>query len=158
MRGGLRLVANIYVTASETVFSSSNNGQTFEHINDELSNYLEFLHIGHNGFLYGIRNDRLVKSIDPITGVRESHANGLIVKVYPNPARAFLKVEVESEAMQGAPYEIYIYDIFGRVMLKNEKYFKTDCLSIDISHLTAGYYLVEIRQNGKIYKSSFVKN
>jgi len=148
----------IYAAANEWVVYSLDNGLTFNRIEDDLSTTIEFLHIGSNGYLYGIRFNRIVKSIDPITEVGERHDIGKIVNTYPNPASTCLNVKINQNPWQDTSYEVHIYDITGKVVYKNEGYSNTDKFTMDVSLLTTGYYLVEIVQNNKIYKSSFVKN
>lgn len=148
----------IYAAASEGVVYSLDNGITFRRIEDELSSYLEYLHIGYNGYLYGTNQDKLVKSIDPITGVGGNYVKGIIGNAYPNPASTCLFVEVEPNSRLDDLYDIYIFDILGKIVYKNEKHFITDYISIDVSQLITGFYMLSIRQNDKIYKSSFVKN
>jgi hypothetical protein len=151
------LNGNIYAAANEGVVLSVDNGLTFNYIEDELSANIEFLHIASDGHLYGTRFNRIVKSIDPITGVGASYTNGITSKAYPSPASFYLYIEIP-EPRPSTIYELHIYDMFGKIVYENKACLNANPFYIDVSLLTAGYYLVEIRQNNKIYKSSFVKS
>lgn len=151
----------IYAAANEGVVYSLDNGLSFNQIEDNLSTTIEFLHIGSNGYLYGIRFNRIVKSIDPIiTGTSNLYYNRKtdLVITYPNPTYNILKVYLSSKSITDNFCKVYIYDVYGKVVYKNEDNFNSNCFSMDVSLFAAGYYLVVIRQNDKIYKSSFVKN
>ncbi|MDY0104120.1 MAG: T9SS type A sorting domain-containing protein [Lentimicrobium sp.] len=148
---------NIYAAANDGVVYSFDNGLTFNHIEGDLSANIEFLHIASDGHLYGTRFNRIVKSIDPITGVGASYTNGITSKAYPNPASFYLYIEIP-EPRPSTIYELHIYDMFGKIVYENKACLNANPFYIDVSLLTAGYYLVEIRQNDKIYKSSFVKS
>jgi hypothetical protein len=149
---------NIYAAANEGVVISSDNGLTFNYIEDDLSANIELLHFASSGHLYGVRSKSIVRSIDPITRVDASHTNRISVKSYPNPVGSFLNLEIMPETQVGTPYKLRIYDMFGKTVYDEEVHINTNYFSIDVSQLIAGYYLVEIRQNDKMYKSSFVKS
>jgi photosystem II stability/assembly factor-like uncharacterized protein len=148
----------IYAAANEGVVYSLDNGLTFNQIEDELSRYIEYLHISHNWFLYGTNQDKLVRSIDPITKVVETYESEKTVSTYPNPTNNFLTVKVEQKHWQNNPYEVHVYSITGKVVYKNKGRFESDHFLMNVSLLTSGYYLIEIKQRDYIYKSSFVKN
>lgn len=153
---------NIYAAANEGVVFSADNGLTFEQIEDELSATIEFLHISSDDHLYGIRFNRLVKSIYPIiTGTNENSNYGIneLVKTYPNPAHRILKIHLSSISNTDNFCEVFIYDIYGKLIFINKKAFLRDNyqLEIEISQLALGFYLIKIQHNGKLYNSSFIK-
>ena len=151
---------NIYAAANEGVVHSFDNGLTFDQIEDELSSTIEFLHIGSNCHLYGIRFNRIVKSIDPIiTGTNEHYHNGIyeLVKTYPNPVHNILKIYLSSKSNTDNFCEVFIYDIYGKLIYTNEKVSLRDYYQLDVSQLARGFYLIKIQQNGKLYNSSFIK-
>jgi photosystem II stability/assembly factor-like uncharacterized protein len=151
---------NIYAAANEGVVRSFNNGQSFEIIEDELSTTIEFLHIGFNEHLYGIRFNRIVKSIDPImTVIDDSHIVELIenVRVYPNPVSTMLYLDIGSKHKHASFNEVFIYDIHGKSIYINEKAFLGNPYQFDVSQLSQGLYLIKIQQNGKILNARFIK-
>jgi photosystem II stability/assembly factor-like uncharacterized protein len=149
---------NIYAAANGGVVISSDNGLTFNYIEDDLSANIELLHFASSGHLYGVRSKSIVRSIDPITRVDASHTNRISVKSYPNPVGSFLNLEIMPETLVGTPYKLRIYDMFGKTVYDEEVHINTNYFSIDVSRFISGYYLIEIRQNDKMYKSSFVKS
>ncbi|HAL64626.1 MAG TPA: hypothetical protein DCP10_03530 [Bacteroidales bacterium] len=151
---------NIYTTASENVFYSTDNGQYFYHIEDTLSNYMQFLIIDNNDYLYAARSKSIVRSLDPIiTAIEDSHIAKLIenVKVYPNPVCTNLYLKIESKPEPASFYEVFIYDIYGKLIYINEKAFFGDYYQLDVSQLDRGLYLIKIQQNRKLFKTWFIK-
>ncbi len=77
--------------------------------------------------------------------------NTLTVNVYPNPANDFLRLETNNLK----PTKCTVYDLSGRRLIS--KSFEAK-LQMDISELLGGYYLIELRQEGKkVYKGTFIK-
>lgn len=75
----------------------------------------------------------------------ESKANATEIpgfKLYPNPAFDDI-IYITSD--QNAPKEIVIYDIFGKVALRN----RITHTYIDISHLDSGVYVLQVVENKK---------
>lgn len=151
---------NIYATANDGVVKSANNGLTFEQIEDELSSTIEFLHIGSDEHLYGIRFNRLVKSIYPIetgTNGNSNYGTTELIKIYPNPAHSFLKIYQSSKSNIDNFCEVFIYNIYGKLIYTNEKISLKEYYQLDVSLLARGFYIIKIQQNGNLYKSSFIK-
>ncbi len=63
-------------------------------------------------------------------------------KLYPNPT--FDDV-IYITTQQNAPKEITIYDIFGKVVLRN----RITNTELDISHLDSGVYVLQVVENKK---------
>lgn len=152
----------IYATANEDVVRSSDNGQTWEIIEDELSSNIEFLSISYDGYLYGARSHRLVKSINPvITGIDADMQSALTedICVYPNPADDVLNVKVVTGIEDNHSIEIRIYNHSGKLVGRSE--FSTskveEFFNLSINNLSGGIYLLECFDDDKIFTSKFFK-
>lgn len=71
--------------------------------------------------------------------------------VYPNPATGAIKIETGSNES----YEITIFNTLSQVVLTTQT---TDSKEVDISALSNGTYVVEIKQHDKIGYQKLVKN
>ncbi|NOZ35859.1 MAG: T9SS type A sorting domain-containing protein [Chlorobi bacterium] len=74
------------------------------------------------------------------------------VSIYPNPANNKLHISVLNYSQKG---EIVIYDITGKKMLNSELVSSTQ--TVDISSLTKGIYIVEIKFIKGVFKQRIVK-
>ncbi len=86
---------------------------------------------------------------DTSANYRDIFQNNDMVKIWPNPASNYLKIDINSKYAQ---FECTIYALNGRVLFKaiNETELK-------ISNLKSGYYLVKIKFNEKIFIGKFIK-
>ncbi|MCD4697007.1 MAG: hypothetical protein K8S16_12290 [Bacteroidales bacterium] len=155
----------IYATACENVVRSFDNGQTFEIVEDELSPNIEFLHIAHDGYLYGTRFDRLVKSINPIiTSIDTNMQTGLNkdICVYPNPVNDVLNVNIAAGIDNNHACEVRIYKLSGELIHRSD-ISKTcpsvveGCFRLSASNLSSGIYLLEYFVGNEIFASMFIK-
>ena len=90
-----------------------------------------------------------IEDYKDITGIEDNFANN--VSIYPNPAKDRLYIETETEIE-----DIVVFDIYGRRQQTTVNGQQT--LSIDISNLNSGVYLVKITTaEGNIVKR-FVKD
>jgi hypothetical protein len=71
--------------------------------------------------------------------------------VYPNPATGAIKIETGSNES----YQITIFNTLSQVVLTTQT---TDSKDVDISALSNGTYVVEIKQHDKIGYQKLVKN
>lgn len=70
-------------------------------------------------------------------------------KLYPNPARNFVKLELTTE---DDPVQVVVYDQSGSIMLTtNEK-------TIDISSLPQGVYVLQVELGEQIFTNKIIKN
>ncbi|HOY39520.1 MAG TPA: C10 family peptidase [Bacteroidales bacterium] len=82
-----------------------------------------------------------------------NHANtweSISISVFPNPAseRVYIRIPEIAE------YNISIYDVQGRVVLKNQGY--SEIINVDTENLNSGIYMIEIRTNRQVYNSKLV--
>jgi hypothetical protein len=85
----------------------------------------------------------------------ESHAQAPVLKLYPNPARDFILVQLSDNSI---PASIVIYDMTGRKM-DQAKAFPADQITYcSVKDLPGGQYIVKvIARNGKTFTQTFVK-
>jgi hypothetical protein len=78
--------------------------------------------------------------------------NNLIVKLFPNPAGSILNVWMEGIAKNT---EIKVYDMMGKVVMQQQT---TNTLTqINISKLSAGFYLLRVNDGKETTAAKFVK-
>lgn len=71
------------------------------------------------------------------------------VSVYPNPSNNFLTIQLPISSQTA---QVTIYDSKGAMVFA-----KRGQLSINISELANGFYIVEVRRAGKVYRGKFIK-
>ncbi len=74
------------------------------------------------------------------------------VRIYPNPANNKLHISILNYSQKG---EIVIYDIAGKRMLNSELSSSTQ--TVDISSLTKGIYIIEIKFRKGVFKQRIIK-
>jgi hypothetical protein len=95
----------------------------------------------------------------PMVGSRQVHTNVSNVsneklKVYPNPATDFVKIEIPNE-LAGSKKIIQFYDITGKVALTCQ----SSDQNINIGSLNKGLYLIRIQGcSGQVFNARLVKN
>jgi hypothetical protein len=75
--------------------------------------------------------------------------------LYPNPVRDHLTVEFAKPVVNTG--ELRILNLSGKVEFQ-QKIDKVGKCDIDLSHLNAGYYIIEIRTDNKKFMGKLVKN
>jgi hypothetical protein len=80
------------------------------------------------------------------SGVRNSTQANRDIVIYPNPVKDKLNIKTSNSEV-----DVNIYSLTGEsIMYSNNK-------QIDVSELTQGIYLIDVRYNGKIFKGRFIK-
>jgi len=102
------------------------------------SNYSSYINLPLVGYISAVN--------DPSDLQSES------LMIYPNPVEDYLNVEIKNTIIQHN-YKIEIFDVFGRVCLKNINFFKIPCTS-----LKSGLYLIKLTdEKGRICAKKFIK-
>ncbi len=70
--------------------------------------------------------------------------------IYPNPTKEFISFE----SIEPYPAMVELYDIRGRLILRNNLAGKQ---KLDIQQLKTGMYLYHVNQNGKVYSGKLIK-
>ncbi len=148
----------IYAAANERVARSFDNGQNWELIDDALSFTIKYLNISYDGYLYGARYNRLVKSIDPIITDIENDVRATLgrgIRVYPNPAGNFITVNKDICNIIDESFALQVFDIEGKQLACFEHAHIAQPL--DVSTLKAGLYFIRFQARGTVYTGKFIK-
>jgi hypothetical protein len=87
--------------------------------------------------------------------VSEAYRSDFELIVYPNPATSEIKIDLSAECrVMSAEWRMRLLDISGRIITDSHIY---KDMSIDISDLEAGIYLVTIRNDDQIVSKKFIK-
>jgi len=96
--------------------------------------------------LYGYLHAIAEESPEPPTGVPENFTQKKEVdcgiQIYPNPASDIIRVIVDPNCIQEKAYSLKIYNMVGQLQMLTQS--TTPETVIDVSHLTAGAYLIKI--------------
>ncbi|MBP9190566.1 MAG: T9SS type A sorting domain-containing protein [Chitinophagales bacterium] len=89
-----------------------------------------------------------------LTSVTESELENDF-KLYPNPAKDFLYLDINSNDCLSQPTSINVYNALGGLILQN---IKTQCglNAIEVNNLSPGIYYLQCNQNGQIVFSQKV--
>jgi Secretion system C-terminal sorting domain len=98
--------------------------------------YVAFRCISASKFALGLDNIKVVNQIHSSNQEIESAQ----IKIYPTLAQSFVNVSIDAPQSP----EVLIYNLNGQLLQRKEN----DWQRLDISHLAAGVYVVEVR-NGK---------
>lgn len=96
---------------------------------------------------FNVHTTTITTGIFPMPGAPE-----VDVRWYPNPAQD--QVVFQADGNLNAPVDLLITDLTGRVLLAASKVLaqQGDVHVADLKSLAAGFYLVELRQNGQVVK------
>ena len=113
---------------------------------------------GHWGLL--IRTDSLGCSLEPSScsvTTKEVENEPLSIKVFPNPVSNELNIDYTPDNANGE-LEIKLFDIIGKTVFSRKLDAFKDPLSINVSNLAEGMYIVSISVQGKkTYTAKFIK-
>jgi hypothetical protein len=116
---------------------------------DSLINWITFNPNGIYYSAYYYIDDVSVVLIDSSVGIVENKYNRKL-KLYPNPCSNILNIETSCSNLNSS--EIFIYNLFGELMMTNV-YRK----GVDISSLNAGCYYLQLNTESEIIVSKFIK-
>ena len=96
-------------------------------------------------------SDNLIAQFINCTGIEESA--DLIFELFPNPTQDQIYIKFPTVVDLT---EINVYDTNGQIII-HQFYRNTNSLRINSSQLSSGMYYIEIKQQGKSYRKSFIK-
>jgi hypothetical protein len=140
----------IYATTYGGVVVSTNNGNSFEYIDQDISRQMNLAHLDHEEFIYIANQNYLARSKKPTVGVFEYdniERNIRRINIYPNPANIVLNVTAYPELTSRGTLAINIYDATGKLVAKYESTLQKKNLQIDVSDLESGIYLIHLFGN-----------
>jgi Secretion system C-terminal sorting domain len=78
-------------------------------------------------------------------GASDSARSDAAVEIYPNPAHDLLTIELNKNIESGQHVRIEVTDMQGKLMLYQEYVSDSPIFQLDISELSAGMYIVNVR-------------
>ncbi len=90
---------------------------------------------------------------DTLTGSPPTPEGGAIA-VYPNPAKD--KLNIETDVLYGNA-TICIYNLLGEMCFTSETKNAANTISLNVSTLKQGLYLVQVKTAGKVWSKKFIK-
>ncbi len=90
---------------------------------------------------------------DIVNAKIDTHKSG--ISIYPNPAVLSLNINFVNPSSEVVKYRIL--DVSGKIIGMNEAVIGNENLSLDISHLAKGVYLITLEMNGEPESFKFIK-
>ena len=84
------------------------------------------------------------------------NSDGSEIKIYPNPAQDYIKIENLNKNIPSNTRKYSIFDMFGREILKGN--FNNNQQEINLQNIPNGVYYLQIIDNKEVIKKFFVKN
>jgi hypothetical protein len=96
-------------------------------------------------------------TLTPLTGVEEQNQNeNNAIKIYPNPVKDWLNIEITNSNFQNKKAEIKIVDVLGKeILFQNPKQFEN--WNLNFRNFKAGIYFIKINDEKNIYRKKFLK-
>lgn len=120
-------------------------GSTNTNNNGDVSNY-------HFSAVYP--DDGWVLRINNFTTNIKAFTSTEIIKVFPNPVHDKMKFIMPS-AQQSQRIEIHIYDLFGKVVLSQNEFIRSE--ELDVSSLSSGCYIISVLINNQSHLFKLIK-
>ncbi len=138
---------------------SIDNGQSFEEINNNISFTFEELYRDCDDYIYGTTNKRLVRSmVSTVTSVNTiSQVHSLSIIINPNPVGETISVYIESVKNLSSTALVGIYNPTGQLVEEYNLSLNNNCLTLNISHLKNGLYILNLRIHDQIHTQKFLK-
>ncbi len=154
---------SIYVSSSESsntgIHMSPDGGQTWQNITSNIEYpAISKLELGKDGHLYTISDgneDKIYRSKKPVSvGIKNiTSSSEEILNIYPNPAKNHLNVLFKNDHNEK---HIFIYSMNG--LLINSMVVASKQISIDVSNLPIGCYILQSYSNKHFKNQIFIKN
>jgi hypothetical protein len=90
------------------------------------------------------------------TSIKENSALGTEAKIYPNPVKDELVIEVKKNNLE-LKMQIIISDVCGKIITSKSCYAEKDFFRVSTKHLSPGAYLLQTRGKNSVYNLKFVK-
>lgn len=151
----------IYATTDGGVVCSSDNGLTFEYIDSDISSRnIDIIHLDHEEYIYIANRYRLARSINTTVDVFENgniHGNTRSINIYPNPVTDVMNVIVSSDLTAHKAYTICIYDVTGKLLIRDKNTFQEYHFQTDVNFLKPGIYYVNVYNKNIKAMAKFIK-
>jgi hypothetical protein len=81
--------------------------------------------------------------------------NQFNIELFPNPAENRLFIGLANDAVNGQPIDIHIMNMLGEVVATKKIVANSSTIGIDLSDLSNGLYILELKQNDKTSINKF---
>ena len=88
----------------------------------------------------------------------KNQINSNFISIFPNPSNGIFNIKVASIMENEQTYSMQITDITGKVVHKKNSLFSNKFQEINLSHLSNGYYIVQIQIGERIETEKIIKN
>lgn len=132
----------------ETRNKYNSNSQVYRLYRNLLDFYTENINDAGDMFDHWLMSYSISCSNCGFVGVEETEAKN--ISVYPNPAQNTVSVQLPDMT----PAQIEIINLVGQTVISQPT--ASETVKLDISTLNQGVYMIQIRQEGKVYTSKLV--
>jgi hypothetical protein len=94
-------------------------------------------------------------SLTPCTGIEEQNQNDAI-KIYPNPVKDFLNIQISNSNFQNKKAEIKITDVLGKENYRGQ--FLTSDFRLPTFDFKSGIYFIQINDGKDVWRKKFFKS
>ncbi len=108
-------------------------------------------------YLWAASGTEIYKSQSVLTGIYENTAHKENVKIFPNPFKDNLIIELTNNLNDGESIRISIYSIDGKLQKTITDKVSDNQIIIGLNNLTEGPYIISIAQRGFITNSLIIK-
>lgn len=146
----------LFLTANDNVYYSTDNGQSFDCIEDDHNFAKSILHVGVDDFLYAAVKQFLFKSTLSTNVEDNITKEDKRLKVYPIPAHNYLQLDISSKNIQSSNCTIYVYNKIGQIVFFDEIHPEQTSYSINTSDWQNGIFVMELICDKKTYSTKFI--
>jgi hypothetical protein len=145
------------------IIRSTDNGQTFEYVNEGLAGASGILAIDNLEFIYAASfygDTILAKTIQPTYVSIKNHPYLIDqrgVNILQNPVKEVLHAEIQLPGKYIGQSNIAIIDLTGRLILCKSVQVRDNILEVIVSSISPGVYLLKIDLDNECYKTKFIK-
>jgi hypothetical protein len=117
--------------------------------------YAAFLTTVGGGFAQRVAPDQQMPGVTVSAPLSNSSFDSQIYSVYPNPAADFIQVEIPNASFSKVQFRLY--DMLGKLVFEEQATPGKDKWQIEVSALTEGIYILEIRADNQVVHHKVVK-
>ncbi len=128
------------------------NKLSYTSTSENYETYFSFTIIDGEGGFIGITNFEI--DVNGITSVDEEQLQEEI-SIYPIPARNLITIDFSKSVRNYSTYEII--NLHGQILLKDNLR-SGDIINVDISQLTTGFYIVNLRSDNNLISKKIIVN
>lgn len=129
---------DIFCSGYIGVIFSEDNGQSFNHFDTTLQNYINHIHISNDDFVYVAGNSSIARSALS-TSTEQISSREEYVSLYPNPASSYITLSNPNANLQ-------LYSLEGQLILTSS----SDEQYISLEGVAPGVYVASVMEGDKV--------